>query len=110
MAESTAPSILVVDDETDLVKLFTLALKNLPYRILSATSGDRALAVLQEEIPILILLDIAMPPPNGTELLHLLRKDPRFDATKIVMLTAVPSRIGEEDSHLVDLVVAKPVT
>ena len=106
----STPSILIVDDKQDLLDLFTASLRRLPYRILTAPSGDTALAILEQETPALILLDIAMPHVSGIDVLHRVRQVPRLDATRIIIVTAVPSRVEREDEDLFDRLIAKPIT
>ncbi len=106
----STPSILIVDDKQDLLDLFSASLRRLPYHIITAPSGDAALAILEQETPALILLDIAMPHTSGLDVLHQVRQTERLDATRIVIITAVPSRIERDDLQLVDRLVAKPIT
>ncbi len=106
----STPSILIVDDKPDLLDLFTASLRRLPYRLITATSGDAALEILEQETPALILLDIAMPRTSGLEVLHQIRQVPRLDATRIIIVTAVPSRVEREDANLFDRLIAKPIT
>ena len=107
----TAPSILIIDDEPDLLELFRAALRKLRYRVLTANRGDTAWKMMQEEEPpVLIILDVAMPYPDGLDLLHVVRSDARFDATRVMILTAVPSRVSKDDAALIDVMMSKPVT
>ena len=106
----TAPTILIVDDEADLLELFKYALSKLPYEILTANDGRTALNILAERTPKLIILDIAMPAPNGIDVLRHVRADMRFNGTKVLIFTAVPSRVGKSDAALADAILAKPAT
>jgi len=105
-----APSILIIDDEPDLLELFRAALRKLRYRVLTASRGDVGWQMMQEEPPVLVILDVAMPYPDGLELLRVVRADARFDATRVMILTAVPSRVSKDDAALVDVMLSKPVT
>lgn len=102
--------ILLVDDEADLLDLFAMSLRRKPYDILKASSGAEALALLQTEVPALIVLDVAMPEISGLEVLHAVRGDPRLSNTKILILTAVPLMVEKGDAKLADMVLPKPVT
>jgi len=107
----TAPSILIIDDEPDLLELFRAALRKLRYRVVTANRGDTAWQMMQEdEPPVLIILDVAMPYPDGLDLLRVVRADARFDATRVMILTAVPSRVSKDDAALIDVMMSKPVT
>jgi len=81
-------TILVVDDEPQIVALVRATLEDEAVRIVEADDGEVALAVARQESPELILLDVRMPRLDGFEVCRQLREDSRFDRTKIVMLTA----------------------
>jgi len=104
------PPILIVDDKPDLLDLFTASLRRLRYPIITAQDGETAIQILQEQTPLLVLLDIAMPYPGGLEVLHHLRSDSRLNDTKVMILTAVPSRLTPDDRDMVDVVITKPIT
>jgi len=107
---AVTPSILIVDDKSDLLDLFSTALRKLRYQIITAQEGETAMQILREHVPRLVLLDIAMPYPGGLEVLHYIRSDMRLDPTKIMIVTAVPSRLTKSDAELVDMVITKPIT
>ena len=81
-------TILVVDDEKDLVDLITYNLQRNGYAALSATSGDAALEIASRELPNLILLDLMLPGMNGTDVARKLKADARTANIPIIMLTA----------------------
>lgn len=81
-------TILVVDDEPQIVALVRATLEDEQVQIVEAADGEAALAVAQRELPELILLDVRMPRLDGFEVCRRLRQHPRFARTKIVMLTA----------------------
>jgi DNA-binding response OmpR family regulator len=104
------PPILIVDDESDLLELFTVMLRHLPYPVLKASRGEDAFKILATITPILMILDVAMVSPNGLDVLRYARSDSRFNATKIIILTAVPGRVEKRDVDQVDLLLAKPIS
>jgi two-component system phosphate regulon response regulator PhoB len=81
-------SILVVDDERDLVDLITYNLQRNGYGVLSANSGDAAIEIAARELPNLILLDLMLPGTSGTEVARRLKADSRTSGIPIIMLTA----------------------
>lgn len=81
-------SILVVDDEPDLLENIVLALNSEGYRVLSATDGSEALDRLDNEAVDLILADIAMPNMNGYQLYEKVRANPEWLFVPFVFLTA----------------------
>lgn len=86
-AESPA-SILLVDDEEDLLDLLQYALAREGYTVLTASDGIEGLRLAQAERPDLIVLDIMMPRMDGIELCRRLREDAHLRLTPILMLTA----------------------
>ena len=65
----TAPSVLVVEDEPDLVWLLRFNLESEGYRTFVARNGEAALELLRRERPSLMLLDLMMPVMDGWALL-----------------------------------------
>src|SRR5574343_206079 len=84
-----AACILVVDDEPANVLLFRAQLKTENYRVLSAHNGPDALALLPQELPDLILLDVMMPGMSGYEVARHIKDDPRTHHIPIIMVTAL---------------------
>ncbi|MBS3992312.1 MAG: response regulator transcription factor [Bacteroidetes bacterium] len=80
--------ILLVDDEPDILEFIGYNLKKEGYKVYTAQNGEQALAVANEKIPDLILLDIMMPGIDGVEVCRQLRLKKIFDNTIIVFLTA----------------------
>jgi len=108
--ESQPCSILLVDDEADLLTLFEIALVRLNCALYKAESGRRALEILSELVPALIVLDLAMPEVSGIQVLETIRSNAAYDQTKIVVLTAVPLMLERRHVDMVDMVLTKPVT
>lgn len=81
-------SILVVDDEPDLLENIVLALDAEGYQVLSASDGLKALDKLQSEAIDLILADIAMPNMNGYQLYQRVRENPDWLFVPFIFLTA----------------------
>ena len=82
-------TILVVDDETDIVSLLEYNLKRENYAVLTAKDGESALRSARENHPDLILLDLMLPGVDGLEVCKVLKADPATAAIHIIMLTAV---------------------
>lgn len=80
--------ILVVEDDLALLEAFKLKLgREENMRIISATSGEEALAVLENQTPDLIALDILLPKMNGIQMLRVIRKDPRLKSIPVVVIS-----------------------
>lgn len=91
--EADRATVLVVDDSITIRKVTARLLERHHFQSLTAKDGLDALALLQETVPDLILLDIEMPRMDGFELAAHVRNDPRLQAVPIIMIT---SRSGEK--------------
>src|SRR5262245_20308079 len=81
-------SILVVDDEQDLVDLLEFNLRQAGFKVQSALNGKAAVDIARRDRPNLVLLDLNLPDLSGTEVLKMLRGDPGTRAIPIILLTA----------------------
>ena len=84
-------TVLVVDDDPNVVELARLYLERDGYRVLSATDGADGLALAREEQPALVVLDVMLPRLDGLDVCRTLRQE---SSVPIIMLTA---RVEEED-------------
>src|SRR5436189_4215125 len=91
------PSILLVEDDPRQLELLSLVLRHLPNPIYKAHGGAEALAMLEDETPAVIILDVAMPGISGLDVLHAVRTNPRLSETKVLIVTAVPARVTIPD-------------
>ncbi len=88
---SQAGKVLLVDDEAALRLLVTTTLSNQSFEILEAERGEDALAILKEQHPRLVLLDINLPDMSGIEICRHIKANPMLSHIKVVMLTAMAS-------------------
>lgn len=84
----TKKTILVVDDEKDIVEMIAFNLQRNGYDVITAHNGNDALDLAEQQTPDLILLDLMMPGLDGTEVTRRLKADPRTKKIPLVMLTA----------------------
>ena len=68
-----ASRILLVDDDTQVVRFMKDALEEHGYNVTATTSGKDALAIIQQGTPDMLILDLNMPEPDGFDLLKTLR-------------------------------------
>lgn len=106
-----SPTILVVDDEPDMLNLIRLILRRGGWEVVTAASGQAALQLADRYLPDLILLDIMMPDLNGHEVCARLRRDTRFKQTPILALTAQAHLEEQLRAHLagIDEYIVKPI-
>jgi two-component system alkaline phosphatase synthesis response regulator PhoP len=90
-------TILVVDDEQDIVDLISYNLSKEGYEVATASNGTDAVELAQRMRPDLVILDIMMPGLDGFEVCRTLRQNPSMQSTAIVFLTA---KAGEIDQIL----------
>jgi DNA-binding response OmpR family regulator len=84
----TAPRILLVDDQLDVIWLYQYALQRAGYTVATARDGQSALDMALHHAPDLIVLDIAMPGMNGIELCKQLRSTLQLAGIPILFLSA----------------------
>jgi two-component system phosphate regulon response regulator PhoB len=90
-------TVLVVDDERDIVELLRYNLSQAGFRVLTAAEGRQALETARRDKPDLVVLDLMLPGVPGTEVARLLRQDEKTRQIPILMLTAR----GEEMDRVV---------
>jgi two-component system, OmpR family, alkaline phosphatase synthesis response regulator PhoP len=86
---STKRTILIADDEPDILEILHFNLSAAGYEVIMAKNGDEAIEKAKKTLPDLIILDMMMPGKTGMEVCNILRTQPAFAATIIVFLTAV---------------------
>lgn len=84
-------TVLICDDEPDILRLFLRMLSGLPqgYQIITATNGVEALAALRELRPDALVLDLLMPEMSGFELLRAKEQDPLLAAIPVIVLSSL---------------------
>ncbi len=82
-------TVLIVDDEAEIVDLLSMVLEDDWLTLLTAYDGEQALAIVRAQHPDLVLTDIMMPRLNGRELCEAIRADPSVSDTVIIVMSAV---------------------
>lgn len=85
---SDKQTILVVDDEEDLLDLIEYNLKQEGFNVLKAGNGVEGIEMTRKHNPDLVLLDIMMPKMDGLEVVELMRDDAKLKHIPIIFLTA----------------------
>ncbi len=105
-------SILIADDEHDIVEIISYNLIKEGYTIYAAYDGNEALEKAKQLEPDMLILDVLMPYKSGIDVCRILRSETKFKNTLILLLTA----LSDEGSHVkgldsgADDYVTKPVS
>jgi len=88
MAEN-AKTILVVDDDPDTRTYLTTVLQDNGFATVSAADGTEAMNKIEENLPDLIALDIAMPEKSGVAVYRSLKGDERLKSIPVIIITGI---------------------
>ncbi|HVE72265.1 MAG TPA: response regulator [Thermoanaerobaculia bacterium] len=112
-AEAIRPLVLVVEDDEDIQAIVSRVCSNLGYGFIHANNGQDGLDLAREYNPNLILSDAFMPRLDGREMCRILKEDPSFADTRMVVMTGLYTDTKYRNEALkrfhVDDYVAKPV-
>ena len=81
-------TVLIADDDPDILALVTFKVRQAGYTLITATDGAAALAAARETPPDLAVLDVSMPRMSGLEVCRELRADPATKQVPVLLLTA----------------------
>ncbi len=104
--------ILIVEDNSQNMKVELMALRPYGYTLLQATDGEEALEIAVNNKPDLIIMDIQLPEISGLEVTRRLRQMPTFSHTPIIALTAYAMR-GDRERVIeagCDAYLSKPIS
>ncbi|MGN6542480.1 MAG: response regulator transcription factor [Ginsengibacter sp.] len=87
--ETKTRTILIADDEPDILEILNFNLQAEGYQVINATNGNEAARLAKLHKPDLIILDVMMPGKSGFEVCKILRADKEFENTIIIFLTAL---------------------
>ncbi len=101
MAENREnPLLLIADDDPELMGILLKRLQNLECEIITANNGVDALAIIRDQRPDVVILDVMMPKKNGWEVCKAVRQDPEITRTGVIMLTGIGTSLNEMTSPL----------
>jgi len=92
-----AKKILIVDDEQHVVDVVKMRLEVSGYEVIAAYDGQEGLRMARDEKPDLIILDVMLPKIDGYKICRMIKFDPKYKHTPIIMFTA---RAQESDMQL----------
>jgi DNA-binding response OmpR family regulator len=85
---SKPQSVLIVDDEPNILLSLQFLVKKAGYEVRTAKDGEEALAEILRAAPDLVLLDVMMPKIDGFSVCERIRANPEWKDMRIIMLTA----------------------
>lgn len=88
MANLKGHTILLIDDEQDILEFLSYNLKKEGYKVYTASNGEEGVKIVQKIAPSLILLDVMMPVLDGIETCQMIRKDLNITQPIIAFLTS----------------------
>ncbi len=91
MKERLKKRILIVEDDTDTREILAYALVHDGFDVEEAPDGERALEVMRERRPDLVLLDLWMPRLGGREVMEAMQRDPSLSGVPVVTISASPA-------------------
>ena len=92
-------TLLVIEDDRDIIEIIQYNCQKEGYTVLSATNGEKGLEIARSRRPAAVLLDLMLPGLDGLEVAKRLRRDPETREIAIIMLTAK----GEESDVILGL-------
>ncbi len=98
----------MVEDQRDLRELLATAFSLEGYAVSTAASGEEALALVQREVPDLIMLDLSLPGMSGIETLRRIREGGRAPRVVIVTAHGTPAHVREAMALGVHEFIGKP--
>ncbi len=106
MSNETLPTILIADDDRDLVKALSSRLMHLGYRVTISHDALSALVLAKHDPPDLVLMDIKMPGGNGVCVLEMLRSDAQWCELPVIVVSGVATpemiqRVRSLNGHFV---------
>jgi len=104
--------IVVVEDEPDTAEMFAEMMRLLNYQVFKSHSGARAIDLIADRRPAVVLLDVMMPDLSGLDVLRFMRRDPRLAGIPVIIVSAkgLPSDIKKGLEAGASLYLTKPVS
>jgi len=84
------PVVLIADDTTDAREMYADYLRERGFTVVTAHDGAAAIRVALDQIPDVIVMDLAMPQIDGITAIERLKADPRMVRTRVILLTGYP--------------------
>lgn len=81
-------TILIVEDDIDIMRILTYALSGAGFRVVTAYGGEDAIRKVKAHMPDLVLTDLSMPKVSGVEVIEAIKSDPATQHIPVIAVTA----------------------
>ncbi|MEI6153265.1 MAG: HD domain-containing phosphohydrolase [Deltaproteobacteria bacterium] len=108
----SAFTVLVIDDDEDLLLVNSRMLKSAGYEVIEAVNGKEGLKKIKENLPDMILLDVVLPDVNGIDLCRQIKSDPQLPGMFIVLISSLqtmPEQQAEGLEYGADGYISRPI-
>ena len=104
-------TVVVVEDELDTAEMFAEMVRLMGFQVIKSYGGVRAIDVISEQKPAVVVLDIMMPDLSGIEVLRYMHRDPRLSHIPVIIVSAkgLPSDIKGALEAGASIYLTKPV-
>jgi CheY-like chemotaxis protein len=92
-------TVLVVEDDPDLLRFAQVTLRLAGYRVVTASDGEQALVAARKARPALVLLDLRLPVLDGWQVLDRMAADPELSTIPVLIVTATADGLSQARSE-----------
>jgi DNA-binding response OmpR family regulator len=105
-------NILVVDDENDILEMTSIMLTSAGYDVMTASDGETALDIVQNNPIDLIILDAVMPGMHGLDVCRTLKRNPKTRVIPVIIFSALGTGVDMmlDGRDKADAYISKPFT
>ena len=105
-------NILVVDDENDILEMTSIMLTSAGYDVMTASDGEAALDIVQDNPIDLIVLDAVMPGMHGLDVCRTLKRNPKTRVIPVIIFSALGTGVDMmlDGRDKADAYISKPFT
>ncbi len=94
MAKNQVKKVLIVEDDVFLSNIYNKKFTNEGFEVYTASDGKKAVIIIKQKKPDIILLDIMLPQMDGFEVLEEIKKDPEVKDIPVILLTNINEQDG----------------
>jgi CheY-like chemotaxis protein len=95
---SVRKKVLVIDDDKTTLTMLTMILTKANYLVLSALDGEEGLALVESELPDVVISDILIPKIDGIDICEKIKKNPDLSHIKVILMTAIKNIMIQKEA------------